>query len=129
MTDPITDMLNQIRNALAVQKPEVLVPLSKIKYEIAGILSAEGLVGEIKKTVKGKNKMLKINLKYNEGVSIISGMRRTSKPGQRIYAKISEIKRVRGGYGISIVSTSKGLMTNKEARKQKLGGEIICEIW
>ncbi len=129
MTDPITDMLNQIRNALAVQKPEVLVPLSKIKYEVARILSAEQLVGEIKKTVKGKGKMLKIVLKYDQDIPAISGMRRISKPGQRIYAKTSEIKRVRGGYGISIVSTSKGLMTNKEARKQKLGGEIICEIW
>jgi len=129
MTDPITDMLNQIRNAQAVQKPEVSVPLSKIKYEIAVILSAESLVGEVKKTVKGKNKVLKINLKYDEEVPAISGMRRVSKPGQRIYAGTSEIKRVRGGYGISIISTSKGLMTNKEARKQKLGGEVICEIW
>ena len=129
MTDPITDMLNQIRNAQAVQKPEVSVSLSKIKYEIAVILSAESLVGEVKKTVKGKNKVLKINLKYDEEVPAISGMRRVSKPGQRIYAGTSEIKRVRGGYGISIISTSKGLMTNKEARKQKLGGEVICEIW
>jgi small subunit ribosomal protein S8 len=129
MTDPITDMFNQIRNAQAVKKTDVLVSLSKIKHEIAKILSAEGFIGEIKKTVKGKNKALKIILKYSDGAPVISGMRRVSKPGQRIYAKTSEIKRVRGGYGVSIVSTSKGLMTNKEARKMKLGGEVLLEVW
>ena len=129
MTDPITDMLNQIKNAQAVKKAEVLVPLSKIKYETAKILSESGFVGEIKKTVKGKIKALKINLKYNDGVPAVSGIKRVSKPGQRIYEKASEIKKVHGGYGISIISTSKGLMTNKEAKKAKLGGEIICQVW
>ncbi|MEK7664699.1 MAG: 30S ribosomal protein S8 [Patescibacteria group bacterium] len=129
MTDPITDMLNIIRNAKALLKEEILVPFSKIKYEIAGILSKEGFVGEIKKNIKEKNKEIKIFLKYENGVSAISGLKRVSKPGQRIYSKSSELKRVRGGYGISIVSTPKGLMTNKEARKQKLGGEILLEIW
>ena len=105
MTDPITDMLNQIKNAQAVEKPEVLIPLSNIKYEIARILSERHFIGEIKK------------------------LKRVSKPGQKIYEKSSEIKRVHGGFGISIISTSKGLMTNIEARKQKLGGEVICEVW
>jgi small subunit ribosomal protein S8 len=129
MTDPITDMLNQIRNAQAVQKAEVLVPLSKIKNEIASLLSKEGFVGEVKKTVKGKVKVLKITLKYENDVPAISGLKRVSKPGQRIYEGFSEIKKVHGGYGISIVSTPKGLMTNKEARKQKLGGEVLLQIW
>lgn len=129
MTDPITDMLNQIRNAQAVGKTEVLIPLSKIKNEIATLLSKEGFLGEVKKAMKGKIKALKITLKYDNGVPVIAGLRRTSKPGQRIYEGFAEIKKVRGGFGISVVSTSKGLMTNKEARKQKLGGEIICQIW
>ena len=129
MTDPITDMLNQIRNAKAVEKPEVSIPLSKAKYEVAKILAQEGFIGEVKKVIKGKIKSMKIVLKYDEGVSKISDLRRVSKPGQRIYAKVSEIKRVKGGYGISVISTSKGLMTNKEAHKLKLGGEVICEVW
>jgi len=129
MTDPITDMLNQIRNAKAVEKPEVSIPLSKAKYEIAKVLMKEGFIGEVKKVAKGKIKVMKIVLKYDEGVSKISDLRRVSKPGQRIYSKVSEIKRIKGGYGISIISTSKGLMTNKEAHKLKLGGEVICEVW
>ena len=129
MTDPITDMLNQIRNAQAVNKAEVLVPLSKIKYEIVRILSERGFIGEIKKTVKGKNKVIKITLKYKDGEPVISGLRRVSKPGQRIYEKFSEIKKVHGGFGMSVISTSKGLMANKDARKQKLGGEVLLEIW
>ncbi|MDP2741359.1 MAG: 30S ribosomal protein S8 [bacterium] len=129
MTDPITDMLNRIRNAKSVQKEDVLVPFSRIKYEIAGILSRDGFVGEVKKIVKEKNKAIKITLKYDNGVSAISGLRRVSKPGQRIYSEFSELRRIRGGYGISVVSTSKGLKTNKEARKLKIGGEVICEVW
>ena len=129
MTDPITDLLNQIRNAQAVGKTEVLIPTSKIKKEIANLLSKEGFVGEIKNGMKGKIKALKIALKYENDLPAISGLKRVSKPGQRIYEGFDEIKRVRGGFGISIVSTPKGLMTNKEARKQKLGGEVICQIW
>jgi small subunit ribosomal protein S8 len=129
MIDPITDMLNQIRNAAAVQKAEVLIPLSKAKYEIASILLRENLISEAKKTTKGKIKLIKIGLKYDNGVSAISGLKRVSKQGQRIYAGAKELKQVKGGYGISIVTTSKGLMTNKEARKNKLGGEVICEVW
>jgi small subunit ribosomal protein S8 len=129
MTDPITDMLNQIKNAEAVGKTEVLVPLSKIKSEIATILSKENFIGETKKATKGKIKVLKITLKYNNEIPAIAGFKRVSKPGQRIYEGFSEIKRVHGGYGISIISTSKGLMTNKDARYKKLGGEVICQVW
>ena len=126
-------MLNQIKNAQAVGKTEVLVPLSKIKNEIAIILASKGFVGEVKKTTKGKTKVLKILLKYDKeslsGAPAISGFKRISKPGQRIYEGFSEIKKVHGGYGIAIISTSKGLMTNKDARYKKLGGEIICQVW
>ncbi len=129
MTDPITDMLNQIRNAQAVGKTEVVLNFSKLKNEVASVLSKENFLGEIKKATKGKVKTLKIGLKYDGGMPAIEGVRRVSKPGQRIYAKTTEIKRVREGYGISIVSTPKGLMTNNQAKKAKLGGEILLEIW
>ncbi len=129
MTDPITDMLNQIKNAQAVGKTEILIPLSKIKNDIANILSKENFVGEVKKAAKGKIKGLKISLKYENEVPAIAGFKRVSKPGQRIYQGFSDLRKVRGGYGISIISTSKGLMTNKEARYKKMGGEVICQIW
>jgi small subunit ribosomal protein S8 len=129
MTDPITDMLNQIKNAQAVAKTEVLIPTSKIKNEIANILFKEGFIGEIKKATKGKIKSLKIALKYNNEIPAMEGFKRVSRPGQRIYEGFADIKKVRGGYGMSIISTSKGLMTNKEARYQKLGGEVIAKIW
>ncbi|OGZ65970.1 MAG: 30S ribosomal protein S8 [Candidatus Staskawiczbacteria bacterium RIFCSPHIGHO2_02_FULL_33_16] len=129
MTDPITDMLNQIRNAQAVKKTEVLISFSKLKNEITNILLQENFIGEVKKVAKRKNKVLKIALKYNNDLPAIEGAKRVSKPGQRIYSKSSELKKVRGGFGISIISTPKGLMTNVQARKAKLGGEVICEIW
>jgi len=129
MTDPITDMLNQIKNAEAVGKTEVLIPHSNLKNEIANLLSKEGFVGEVKKATKGKMKGLKITLKYENEVPAIEGFKRVSKPGQRIYQGFAEIKKVHGGYGMSIISTSKGLMTNKEARFKKMGGEVICQVW
>ncbi|PJE69796.1 MAG: 30S ribosomal protein S8 [Candidatus Staskawiczbacteria bacterium CG10_big_fil_rev_8_21_14_0_10_38_10] len=127
--DPITDLLNQIRNAQAVSKTEIAIPLSKMKYEIAKILLSEGYISEVQKAKTDKKKILKIVLKYNNGMPAITGLKRVSKSGQRIYAKASAIKPIRRGYGISIISTSKGLMTNKKARKIKLGGEILCKIW
>jgi len=129
MTDPITDMLNQIKNAEAVGKTEVLIPHSKLKNEIANLLSKEGFVGEVKKAAKGDIKGLKITLKYNNEIPAIAGFKRVSKPGQRIYQGVADIKKVHGGYGMSIISTSKGLMTNKEARYKKMGGEVICQVW
>ena len=129
MTDPITDMLNQIRNAKALQKPEVLIPFSKLKNQIGLILAQEGFIQEAKKIAKDKNKIMKIILKYDNGISAIEDAKRVSKPGQRIYVKNTEIKKVKGGFGISIISTPKGLMTGIQARKAKLGGEIICEVW
>lgn len=129
MTDPITDMLNQIKHAQAVEKTEVLLPFSKLKNEIAAILSREKFLGEVKKAAKGKHKILKISLQYENKVPAITGTRRISKPGQRIYIKANEIKKVRGGYGTAIISTPKGLMTGKDARKAKLGGEVLLEVW
>ncbi len=126
MTDPIADMLNRIRNAQAVSKETVVIPFSNLKYEIAKILEKQGFVEKLEKKGRKPRKVFEITLKYP---AVISGLRRTSKPGQRIYTSAKEIKPVRGGYGILIVSTSKGLMTNKEAKRKKLGGEIICEIW
>lgn len=138
MTDPISDMLNRIRNAQAVLNPTVSVPFSSFKYEIAKILEKEGLTGRIEKKGRDVKKTIEIILKYNKNtdpkegqklVPAISGLKRVSKPGQRIYAPYKNVKRVRNGFGMSIISTPKGLLTDKEARKQKTGGEIICEIW
>jgi len=129
MTDPITDMLNQIRNAEAVAKPEILLPFSKLKNQIGMILMQEGFVQDVKKVAKDKSKIMKIVLKYDNGIPAIEGSKRVSKPGQRIYVKNIEIKKVRGGFGISIISTPKGLMTNNQARKAKLGGEVMLEVW
>jgi len=129
MVDPITDMLNQIRNGQAVQKPEVSIPFSRIKEEIVKILIEEGFLSNSKKVLKKDDKLLKVNLKYNQNTPAISGLKRVSKPGQRIYVKNSKIKTIKGGRGIAIISTPKGLMTNKKAKKEGLGGEIICEVW
>jgi len=129
MTDPISDMLNRIRNAQAVLKTQLDVPFSNFKYEIAKILEKEGFIDKIEKKGKKTKRTIEIILKYEDKKSAISGLKRISKPGQRIYLPSKKIKKIRGGYGILIISTSKGLMTNKEARRQKLGGEIICEIW
>ena len=129
MTDPITDMLNHIRNAEAVQKPDVTLFHSKLKQEIANILAQAGFLGEVKKIVKGKTKHLKITLKYTAGIPAIEGARRISKPGQRIYVGVDGIKKVKGGFGMSVISTPKGLMTGLNARKAKLGGEVLLEVW
>jgi small subunit ribosomal protein S8 len=126
---PIADMLNRIRNAQAVQKETVEVPFSNINLEIAKILEKNDFVGKAEKKGKKMKKIIEIDLKYDGKTPAVSGLKIISRPGQRIYVQSKHIKIVRGGYGISIVSTSKGLMTNKEARKQKVGGELICEIW
>jgi len=126
---PIADMLNRIRNAQAVQKETVEVPFSNMNLEIAKILEKNDFVGKAEKKGKKTRKIIEIALKYDDKSPAVSGLKVISKPGQRIYVQSKNIKNVRGGYGISILSTSKGLMTNKEARKQKVGGELICEVW
>lgn len=128
-------MLNRIRNAQAVLHPTVEISFSNLKYEIAKILEKEGFIEKVEKKGKKAKRVIEIGLKYTnpatggQPVPIISGLRRISKPGQRIYTPTKKVKRVKEGYGIMIISTSKGLMTGKEARKQKIGGEIICEVW
>lgn len=129
MTDPISDMIIRITNAQAVLRPTVSIPFSNFKYEIAKILEKEGLIEKVEEKGKKVKKIIDITLKYHNKEPIISGLKRVSKPGQRIYIEAKEIKKIKGGYGLAIISTSKGLMTNKEARKQKLGGEIIFEVW
>jgi len=126
---PIADMLNRIRNAQAVQKETVEVPFSNMNLEIAKILEKNDFVGKAEKKGKKMKKIIEIDLKYDGKAPAVSGLKIVSRPGQRIYVQSKNIKIVRGGYGISIVSTSKGLMTNKEAKKKKVGGELICEIW
>ncbi len=126
---PIADMLNRIRNAQAVQKETVEVSFSNMNLEIAKILEKNDFVGKAEKKGKKTKKIIEIILKYDGKDPAVSGLKIISKPGQRIYVQSKNIKNVRGGYGISIISTPKGLMTNKEARKQKVGGELICEVW
>jgi len=127
--DPITNLFNSIKNAQAVLLPQIEVDFSNLKYEIAKILERKGLVEKVSKSGKKINKTLEIVLKYEDKIPAISGLKRVSKSGQRIYLPAQKIKSVRGGYGFSIISTSKGLMTGSEAKKQNLGGELICEIW
>lgn len=126
MVDPISDMLTRMRNAQSAGQKTVAIPLSKIKLEIAKILKREKYIDDYKKLGKGNKKILEIDLKFPVAIREI---KRISKPGQRTYAKASGLKQVKSGYGVSIISTPRGLMTNKEARKARLGGEILFEIW
>ena len=130
MTDPISDMLTRIRTAAAVKKTEVVLPYSKLKMNLGKLLEKSGWIESVQEASEGNMKVLKLKLKYDDqGLSVISGINRLSKPGQRIYAKVTKIPRVALGNGATIVSTSRGLMTSDQARKEKLGGELICEIW
>lgn len=129
MTDPIADMLTRVRNSLAVKKPEVVLPFSKIKYEIAKILKQAGYLESVEK-VEDRFAKLKLTLAYKEGqVPAISHIKRISKPGLRVYVSRDKIPYVLNDLGIAILSTSRGLMTNKQARRGKVGGELICEVW
>ena len=136
MTDPIADMLTRIRNAQAVNKETVVLPMSKLKFNIAKILEQGGWIAkaEIVKAKTKKNSSsvfndIKIALKYQDGRSAITALKKISTPGRRVYANKDELPRVLNNLGIAIISTSRGLMTNKEAKKQGVGGEVICEIY
>lgn len=139
MIDPIADMLTRIRNASLVKKEEVVLPMSKVKFNIAKILEKEGFVSsvsivsggeDLKKNKASKFDQIKIVLKYGEdGQPKVTLLKRVSKPGRRIYVDKDSINRVLNGFGISIISTSKGIMTGREAQRQKIGGELICEIY
>ena len=128
MTDPISDMLTRIRNAQRALLPSVEMPHSKMKESIAQVLKKEGYVAEV--AIEGKGfKKIKLKLKYEGKKSVIEGLRRVSTPGLRRYVGATEIPRVRGGLGISVVSTSQGVMSGTQARKSNLGGELICYVW
>lgn len=128
--DTISDMLTRIRNAQAAKKADVVLPYSKFKLSLGKVLVQEGWIRTIEAKGDGIEKVLTINLKYDDtGMPAINGIKRISKPGQRIYADKTKVPRVMGGLGTTIVSTSKGLMTDKVARKEKVGGEIVCQIW
>jgi small subunit ribosomal protein S8 len=129
-TDPIADMLTRIRNANTALHPETTMPTSKIKEDIARILSEEGYIDSWKTEDASVGSELTVRLRYDaDRKSVLQGIRRISKPGNRVYKGAQNIYRIRGGIGVSIVSTSSGLMTDREARRRNVGGEILCEVW
>ncbi len=129
MSDPIADMLTRIRNAQVAKHETVMVPASNIKKAIAKILLQEGYINGVDFINDGPQGSIKVTLKYNGKQPVIAGLQRISKPGLRVYAQSEELPKVLGGLGIAIISTSKGLMTDKEARAAKIGGEVLCYIW
>ena len=129
VTDPIADMLTRIRNAKQMRYKEVEVPASKIKVEIARILKEQGFISNYKVSKDSIQNAITLELKYVQKERVITGLKRISKPGLRVYASAQDIPRVLNGLGIAIISTSKGLMTDKEARTQNLGGEVLAYIW
>ena len=129
-TDPIADMLTRIRNANLALHPDVTMPASKLKEEIAKILSSEGFVDSYAIEDARVGRKLTLQLRYGaDQRRILQGLRRISKPGNRVYKGAQEMPRVRGGIGVAIVSTSQGLLTDREARRRRVGGEVLCEVW
>jgi small subunit ribosomal protein S8 len=131
MTDPISDMLTRIRNANAAMKDEVTMPSSKQKIALAEILKSEGYISDFQVLDSaGPSKQLRIGLKYSDDRQrTISGIKRVSTPGLRVYRAATEVPRVLGGLGVAVLSTSQGLMTDREARQRKVGGEVMCFVW
>ena len=129
-TDPIADMLTRIRNANMVSLPTVTLPSSKLKVALAKLLKEEGYIADYSETVDGVFKTLTITLKYDENQKpVITNLQRVSRPGLRTYQNAKNITQVFGGMGIAVISTSKGLLTDRKARKENLGGEVICQVW
>ena len=130
VTDPIADMLTRIRNASAARHKELSLPSSRVKREIARILTEEGFIEAFQTEPEVPQERLVLRLKYVEGrTPVVTGLKRISKPGLRVYARKTEIPRVLGGLGLAILSTSHGIMTGNDARKQNLGGEVLCYVW
>ncbi|HEX9250787.1 MAG TPA: 30S ribosomal protein S8 [Ignavibacteriaceae bacterium] len=129
VTDPISDFLLRIRNASKAKKLRVEIPASKMKVGLAEILKKESFIHDYSIVEDNKQNVIKIQLKYRDGSSAITGMKRISKPGLRVYKDASQLPRVLNGLGTAVISTSKGLLTDKEARSQSAGGEVICYIW
>jgi small subunit ribosomal protein S8 len=130
MTDPIADMLTRIRNAVRVERPHVDIPLSKVKRGLAEVLKREGYIWDWEEMADKPHNHLRVHLKYGpNGERIIRLIRRVSKPGRRIYKGSDGLKPVLGGLGISVLSTSRGVISDREARQRRLGGEVLCEVW
>jgi len=130
MTDPISDMLARIRNGALARHDRVEMPHSNLKKHIAEVLKSEGYVDDVRESDGDGKKTLTLVLRYGRGKdSAIDGVRRVSAPGRRVYVRYDRIPRVRSGMGISILSTSRGVMTDRQAREQKVGGELLCEVW
>jgi len=130
MNDPIADMLTRIRNAARARHPRVEIPHSRLKLAIARILARERYIGDVAEVEKGRFKAIRILLRYDEeGAPFLSGIAMVSRPGKRVYAGHAEIPAVMGGLGVSILSTPRGLMSAREARKARVGGEILCNVW
>lgn len=129
VTDPISDFLTRIRNASKAKKVKVEIPSSKMKAGLAEILKKNGYIYDYKIDEDNKQNVISILLKYSDGVPAINGLKRISKPGLRIYKKSDELPRVLNGLGTAVISTSKGLLTEKDARRQQAGGEVVCYIW
>ncbi|HYF10287.1 MAG TPA: 30S ribosomal protein S8 [Candidatus Paceibacterota bacterium] len=129
VADPIADLINRLKNASAIKKESVSVPFSNLKFEIASLLSREGFVSAVERRGKKVKKYLDITLKYADGAPSLRGAERVSRLSKRVYFKVSDIKPVKHGQGLLVLSTPKGLMTDKEARKEKVGGEALFKIW
>jgi small subunit ribosomal protein S8 len=130
MTDPIADMLTRIRNAITARKAKVAVPASKLKRQLANVLVDEGYIASVRAEEDGKQGSLMLELRYDQNNrNAIEGIRRVSRPGQRAYRRHDNLPRVRSGLGVAILTTSKGIMTDRQARKAGLGGELLCEVW
>ncbi|MFZ5907727.1 MAG: 30S ribosomal protein S8 [Nitrospirota bacterium] len=129
LTDPIADMLTRIRNAVRIKSEKVDIPISKVKLEIAKILKEEGFIRAYKILKDRKQGVLRVILKYVDNESVISGLRRISKPGRRVYVDKNEIPNVMGGLGVAILTTSKGILSDKTCRREGVGGEVICYVW
>jgi len=127
MTDPIADMLTRIRNGYMARLAQVVIPYSNLKLQLGKLLSAKGWVGEISSDKEQRN--ITVILKYETGQPVLEHIKRISRPGLRIYKRSQDLRKVRGGLGLLVISTSHGLMTGEEARKSKLGGEVIAEVW
>ncbi len=129
LTDPIADMLTRIRNAIRIKAEKIDIPLSKMKLEVAKILKEEGFIRAYKILKDKKQGILRVIPKYLDNESVISGLKRISKPGRRVYVGTNGIPRVMGGLGIAIITTSKGILSDKVCRREGVGGEIICYVW
>ncbi|MFA6055949.1 MAG: 30S ribosomal protein S8 [Thermodesulfovibrionales bacterium] len=129
LTDPIADMLTRVRNAVHIKAEKVDIPISKMKLEIAKILKEEGFIRAYKILKDRRQGILRVIPKYVDNASVISGLKRISKPGRRVYVGSDEIPKVMGGLGVAILTTSKGVMSDKSCRRDSVGGEIICHVW